>query len=898
MKKEQKEVCVFQTRWKKEVLLLVVIIYMLGLGSASFEIENNFSRIDGNYLGGELIRGEVKMSFDWQNNELFSSNFEGGVSLLDLLNNMEYNNSAEKFLCDPVNCERGYEVLEGDDGAERLDMNLKGVYGFRIVGKDVEITHLEFSIESDAGGSCTNQVYADIFVDGVNDIYNTNSGGVCGSVPANYGCFDGNAETQDAVIEVTPNYYCEAVNFTAAPGYELGAIVQGSGNEIEFRLYDINGVHMLKSCEAVPSENVVKCNVDYSSDEKFDGYVCISKKNEGGDYKIKRENKGSVCGGAGRPGVNLNLNNDFQIYGRPLMYDYVGVIEAHTTYNKLNAETLVDKANEYVGNVYAGDCHPECVVPFKILGNPGQSVSVEDIYFGYKDEGVSVMDRKIFRLAESPLKINSSYLVLDVEKMGFKAPEVNGKKIFKMSFDGEEILSKEINVHFGFDFDVNPGFALLGRSVTFNAATSKNVTSSEWDFGDGSSVVYSGDKSAQHTYRNESSYVIKVTLKTANGQNSTKKFVVVSGDAETSANITINDYKKRIENIKKSVGGLAGWVKTIVEEEINLGGIESSLNRIKSEFESSSKNEEYISIINELLDLEVPISIYAGEKGSLPALVGFEEMNVEHIKEISGGSSSDSEEIKNAILWWIEENCDPIVSFDKIVLKNDFGEENLMGVYDIEINKKSDDFGTAYLIINYPVENLKFKSSYEVSSLGGGSAVKINEDVEEVEFAILGEDLNIEKMGIYVSPVLSELGLIGDIGEREKQEFNWTRFAIWMLILLAVVFAVYIFLQSWYKRNYERSLFRNPNDLYNIINFIYNSRRVELKDGEIRKKLSEKKWSGEQITYAFKKIDGKRTGMWEIPLFKFVENRKVKKELEKKNPGMPIDARFIKRSNL
>ena len=64
------------------------------------------------------------------------------------------------------------------------------------------------------------------------------------------------------------------------------------------------------------------------------------------------------------------------------------------------------------------------------------------------------------------------------------------------------------------------------------------------------------------------------------------------------------------------------------------------------------------------------------------------------------------------------------------------------------------------------------------------------------------------------------------------------------------------------------------------------------------KKLLERNWSREQVVYAVKKLDGRRTGMWEIPVFKFLENKKVKMELEKKNPGKPIDARFIKMPKL
>jgi len=33
--------------------------------------------------------------------------------------------------------------------------------------------------------------------------------------------------------------------------------------------------------------------------------------------------------------------------------------------------------------------------------------------------------------------------------------------------------------------------------------------------------------------------------------------------------------------------------------------------------------------------------------------------------------------------------------------------------------------------------------------------------------------------------------------------------------------------------------------------------------------------------------------MWEIPLFKFFENKKVKKEIEKSHPGKQVNQRFV-----
>ena len=128
-----------------------------------------------------------------------------------------------------------------------------------------------------------------------------------------------------------------------------------------------------------------------------------------------------------------------------------------------------------------------------------------------------------------------------------------------------------------------------------------------------------------------------------------------------------------------------------------------------------------------------------------------------------------------------------------------------------------------------------------------------------------------------------------------RSKFPWGWFTFGMIMLLIVFFVVYILLQEWYKKNYESYLFKKKDDLFNIINFIYNSRASGLDDGEIKKKLSKSGWNNEQISYAFKKIDGKRTGMFEIPIFKSRENKEVREEIERRHPGKPMDPRFVRR---
>ena len=69
-----------------------------------------------------------------------------------------------------------------------------------------------------------------------------------------------------------------------------------------------------------------------------------------------------------------------------------------------------------------------------------------------------------------------------------------------------------------------------------------------------------------------------------------------------------------------------------------------------------------------------------------------------------------------------------------------------------------------------------------------------------------------------------------------------------------------------------------------------------MNDYQIRDKLSQQGWARERINFAFRKIEGKRIGMLEIPLFTHSQHNKTVAKLATRQ-GTSIDARFIKRTN-
>jgi PKD repeat protein len=903
---------------KKEIFFVCLsLVLMISIVSASFEVDENSSQIETSYSEGEFVRGDAMMSFSWHENKKFTSNFgENGKDLLDTLLESGFSSGVD-FDCNPSNCEDNYQTIGSASTTVNFNTGQKKLYGFKMVGNDVgDILKFDFNITSGAGASCSNQISVDLFNDGIVDFYNSkNTSTACGA--QDFGCFKGADAEGFAIIDNdNNNRYCENITLPPGPGYRLGAYIKESQtdkSDLRLTLYNWSENSSSKKLDhcLIKKERFtgtgqpedVFCDVDFSSQYSINAFVCLRLENDvDADYQIRFEST-DPCGGVGHPINNpiTAFTRDYEIYSRPLKYASMGESEfGDDTYQGgLNLDVLIEK---YILNVYNNSCTNDCILPVGFWGID-QEVTMHDGRLRYKSDGNTQETGDIYGLSSTGFTINSSLLSLDIEKMGFAVPSVNGTSDFYLCFDenqckdeDDSILSEEINVLVGFSFGIGPKFALIGKVTTFTAFTSETIDSSEWNFGDGSSSVESNDNTAQHKYTSEGNYEVTVTLFNSNGGESTKKFKVLVGDAQTSANITIKDYESRIKDLENNLQKFPLWVKEEVETQIDLDGIETALEDIKRDFNKTDAN--YSKIINDLLEIDVPKSL-SGQEGTLPAAIGYDEINVAHLEDASGKISSNKELLKSGIVGWISENYGVEVEFQTITAVYDFEESDVLTRYDIKLSQKTSSSSPSFLIIDHSFVNVEFKSSYSEESVSSGSGVSIPIDSSgepnSVEFLIIGSGPSVEDLAAYISPSLEAIEGKPLDPTIEKPTFRWGFFFMWLSILIFLIFIAYIALQYWYKRHYEHHLFRNPNDLYNLINFIYNSRKSGMNDSDIRKKLREKKWRGEQISYAFKKIDGKRTGLWEIPLFKFLENKKVKEEIQKKQGGAPVDARFIKR---
>ena len=500
--------------------------------------------------------------------------------------------------------------------------------------------------------------------------------------------------------------------------------------------------------------------------------------------------------------------------------------------------------------------------------------------------------REFYNVDIAKPTITSSSLNLDLGNI-FLIPIATPENSFKFFADNSLVFEKNINIKKGFDFNVTPRFVFVGIETEFEAFSGFNITSSKWNFGD-ETVEEANGKKIKHRYTETGIFNLEVELKRKDGTSSKKTFKINVGNPKESVNFTLRTYSSRLQNISKQIQILSPALKESVLKNLEIDKINSSLQQLAKDYRNASSDADYIRIIDQLLEIRVPFRVFASEKGELPLAIGFNNIDAGYFKEaVNKEGDGDN---KEEIIRWYNQNYKSDIKFETISASFEEGTEKLASYFELSVSPLSDKSEEGYLFINYPFESIKFKQDYGQKSIGEGSGAYIPIKSETKSFVFVIENgISAKELGAYLAPVkafaIEKKSECPEGNPECEAKFPLVWLFLGLGIVIVLFFIIYLVVQEWYKKNYEKHLFKNPDDLYNLINFIYNSRNAGLLDNDIRKKLRQTGWSNERISYAFKKLDGKRTGMWEIPLFKESERRKVKEEIAKRQG---TNARFIK----
>jgi hypothetical protein len=308
--------------------------------------------------------------------------------------------------------------------------------------------------------------------------------------------------------------------------------------------------------------------------------------------------------------------------------------------------------------------------------------------------------------------------------------------------------------------------------------------------------------------------------------------------------------------------------------------------------------------MDSLLRLNIPTSLKISRNiGPIEFLLSPSQIDLDILDEIGAGKyAGNSDKYSNLLNQWMRDNLKINLETKTYILSyRDNREENLLNYMKFDIIPLNQDLENVYFVVKGDPDNIIFSPSDTKDLTGKAESIRFNILTEEkiVEF-LYPQEIDLNNVPVFISPDVNKIGIASpDVGncnhnkicEKELGENfsnckddckSWLPTLIYWLILLLVSLIIYIILQEWYKRHYESSLFSNKNQLFNLINFMSTSLNQGIRKNEIFSKLKERGWNHEQLDYAWNKLHGKRTGMWEIPIFKGIENREVRRELEKR----------------
>ena len=867
---------------------ILIFLYSLTLTSAAEIKKGNLSYdIPLSYSYSEALKGWINITLDNFPSNSTVSYYSQNITLKKLLES-----SQTIFSCSPRNCDKSYKTSGSGTSTKSLTLsaNENKTIGLKINTNNLleSVNLFTFNLSSNAQDSCNPPLKFDIFDDGVIEwAYDKPTTSFCGVV--NNGCFSGSTTLSSSSL--SRDYpFCGEFSVNQAPGLWVGANLVGTGSvDLEFR---VTGSTDDKTCVTVASgSGEVGCSVNLSIIEPTNITVCVIQKNNyQNTYKLYYETN-SPCGYY--EGASGTVRADFSLVLKKNNY----AIPASYSYNDSKNSIISEYISLMLAQNYDSNCSGGCIIPIKIISGQNQNLLIEEMKINFNQiESTNLL----YNLLEDSAVINmKNYTRVYLDNSGLRVPLRKGKYTTYLEIAGTTLATLKIEI-----LDLPTAEGLIPTKVPanlnslFKVLYIGNATSFSWDFGDNSSSNTTTSY-VNHKYSTIGNYKVKVSARNSIGETS-KIFDVEAISPQTYLNVTIYDSLNKINKLKSQLANLPTDIKNYAAGVLGLNDKETTLVKAKTDFENAGGDTvKYLAIADAVNGLNLPDSLNTSAKSGGAFVLDKTLIDGSSLALVDDKYSSNLEANQDAIYSWVLENLNihadsstyssyydnvtsPFLSYAKLtfVPRNNIGE--------VFIIIKSD---SAIVSGAEVVKNASGVKIYALKDLITGAS-------REVQIT-LPQETSIDGLQVYLAPSSEKASVIeglsvcnynkkceSSLGENWKNCRNdckpWLR-ALWIMIIgFIILLVLYILLQEWYKRHYENYLFKDKNDLYNLIQFIKNAEEKGMKKHEIVDKLRAQGWDNERIEYAYKKYKGMRTGLWEIPIFNLLEKSELDKTLNEK----------------
>ncbi|HTZ42103.1 MAG TPA: PKD domain-containing protein [Candidatus Omnitrophota bacterium] len=864
-------------RKKRLILYAVLLIFCMQMILASNATIRSNS-IASDYGPGASVTGAVSLSItNISSNAYLKTNFGQNISLTSLIRGQWNSNN---YFCSTSDCNSSYSTT--DSGSSSVQLSLGSgeskTVGFAVMGASptgIEPQSFSVGISSDAPESSTPQLSIDLLDDGSTEWGSYISSGNFASKSA--GCYYGPSHESDGspVSFLSSTYYCEKISLSISPIVKIGAIINGTGfATMSLSIQDINNSYTRGTCSVQAVSGEISCvptvnGINYSIKKDGDFFVCIKQATSGNLYQINRDNT-NPCGFVGTYSSSTGYTTDFEIFGETGTFAPVGSFPLNdaTVAAAGHSKNLETAISGYLSSKYGGNCQNECVIPITFNSEQSQNINLSNFQLSVDTSDLGTIPiNSIYNVQKISPNINTKgWQNLSLDAANFSVPSDFGDNQLKLTLvDGSNsynLLSKDITIEripeiISISPTTTSGALPTDFSVNINHfGSNASITQYTLDFGDNSSIQTATANSISHTYNQIGNFNVKVSIKDSLGLSASGEFEVsVVSPRDAVPQILAEDMTKlsviqnRIKNYSAFTGNALGKI-------LNLDNTSAILKNLQALSINASTDNDYLGIMRQLIKINLPDDIYETSTIlSAPFIPGESSINLDALKNVGGGDydSSLTENYISSVLAWEFANVQATIDYDEIsgIYKN----STMPLVHTFKLNVQGTPSGNVYVFIP-ALDNIQFDKAYSQS--GNYYYIPLSNTAQIIQFATT-ESILPSNLPVFISPSLTEL----PVSAPAKSSGN--KILVFIIVLGAAIFLgllVYVLVGRWYKKKYENYLFKDKNDLYNIINYVHSLTSKGIKNPDIERNLRKAKWNPEQISYVMKRYAGKKVGIF------------------------------------
>jgi len=602
----------------------------------------------------------------------------------------------------------------------------------------------------------------------------------------------------------------------------------------------------------------------------------------------------------------------------PTNYEYISSIyisESSEYYEKylfqdekiLNKDTIFDvgdkiinrKIGWYIYNFFGGGYKKECYISFNKrfelislqtstvptpqgIGSPIiKSLSPKSVYAGIPSIFKVAMDKEELNgpgnwSVELNIKKDGTSICgtancivvenkADIKKAGYnisieEVDETGARPKFKISINNTETDS--IGVGENDEIDVND----KDLNVTIISAEMKwdNETTIKeyfWNFSIPKASGKTLTNELNYTFNASGSYELNITITDKNSRKYSKVFII---EVKSPSDIVQNLLASKISDLtiinSFITSNFSVTEAGLVKRSLELADAEAVLTSLQGKEVLAATDQDYIEIYNNLTQISIPESVAVTESiDNTPLFSDSSNINLNSVVSFAGGSYSSSQESGyiNGIIDWNIKNLDMELDYKEasVLIEGEILPETLK-IFSLKASKRTGFSGESPYLILKDLGDIEFAGSYGQQTKEGFIGIPIDASSETFVFSTMS-DVSFDTLPVFASPSLADISpLEGTVGAPKKieKQSKWILFSLIVGLLILIGVVVYVVMMLWYKKKYESYLFKNKNDLYNIVNYVKNSKSKGKSNSEILESLKKAGWTSEQIKYVMKKV--------------------------------------------